>query len=144
MTYSRSSFFFLAGFDPHHRQVGLTGRSLLSRRRALGVTGGVVTSGHCCQDKGSVPAPPRPCPLVSKLQPLALTVTLALTDTLNLSQPGNQRTHTQQGEVTVTCLLCAFLFAPIYTQIHRPTGHCTHGGNALLNSQELYWHWVPR
>lgn len=58
-----------------------------------GVTGGVVTSGHCCQDKGLMPAPPRPCPVGSKLQPLALTVTLALTDTLNLRQPG-KHTHT--------------------------------------------------
>lgn len=72
-----------------------------------GVTGGTIPSGHCWQDKDWVPAPLQPSLLLSKVQPLAVSVTLAFTVTLNLRQSGKW-TQTRQGEVTITCLLSDF------------------------------------
>lgn len=97
--------FFLASCDPPTTTTTFTTTTTLGMCALLvvhcchalrhGITGGDVTSGHCCQDKVLVPAAPRPCLVVSKLQPLGLTVTLALTDTQNLRQPGKHTyTHT--------------------------------------------------
>lgn len=108
----------------HRRRTGRLWPSLVVHCcRALRheITGGALTSGHCCQRTDLVPALPRPCLVVSELQPLGLPVTLALPDILNPCQCGNQA-QTWRGERSPSpaCYL-PFPFAPINMQSnHTP------------------------
>lgn len=84
-----------------------------------GVTGGVVTSGQCCQNTNVVPTPPWPCPLLLKLQLVAFTVTLAVMDTVNLRQPGKQ-THMHSRQRSPPHRPCTWLStAPLHETYRR-------------------------